>query len=120
MRPMLLIIALLAFVAAPAHAQDKRAQKTLSGAALEQAMAEYRNKMKECTAAREKHEAVAVPYWERIDAKRKSRVAKRRSGETIQLTLQIGQGAGLQKVDRTQGKDEHDQTQDGIQEATFA
>jgi hypothetical protein len=42
--------------------------------------------MKECIAAREKYEAIAVPYWERVDAKRKARIAKRRSGEAIALT----------------------------------
>lgn len=86
MRSALLAIPLIAFAAIPAFAQDKpAASKELPGPPLEKAMADYKKKMKECTAAREKHEAVAVPYWERIDLKRKSRIAKRRSGDTIQL-----------------------------------
>ncbi len=87
MRSALFAIPLIAFALIPAVAQDKpAASKELSGPALEKAMADYKKKMKECTAAREKHEQIAVPYWERIDQKRKSRIAKRRSGETIQLT----------------------------------
>ena len=84
---LLFAIALAALVSVPAFAQDKpAASKALTGPALEKAMADYKQKMKICTAAREKHEAVAVPYWERVDAKRKSRVAKRRGGETLQLS----------------------------------
>lgn len=87
MRSALLAILLIAFALIPAFAQDKpAASKALTGPALEKAMADYKRKMKECTAAREKHEAVAVPYWERVGLKRKSRIAKRRSGETVQLT----------------------------------
>ena len=83
---LLFAIALAALVSESAVAQDKPAPKQpLAGPALEKAMDEYNQKMKVCTAAREKHEAVAVPYWERVDLKRKSRVAKRRSGEAIQL-----------------------------------
>ena len=83
---LLFAIALAALVSESAVAQDKPAPKQpLAGPALEKAMDDYNQKMKVCTAAREKHEAVAVPYWERVDLKRKSRVAKRRSGETIQL-----------------------------------
>jgi hypothetical protein len=90
MRPALLAIFLTALAIAPASAQDKPAPNSaskpaLTGAALDKAMADYKLKTKECTAAREKHEAVAVPYWERIDAKRKSRIAKRRAGEAILL-----------------------------------
>jgi hypothetical protein len=84
---LLLAITLTALALQAASAQDKPAAKPpLTGAALEKALVDYKKKMKECTAAREKHEAVAVPYWERIDAKRKARVAKRRSGEAVQLT----------------------------------
>ncbi len=81
-----LTLVLSAFAVSPALAQTKPAAPPLTGAALEQAMADYRAKMKLCTAAREKHEAVAVPYWERIDAKRKARIAKRRNGEAVLLT----------------------------------
>jgi hypothetical protein len=91
MRLALIAIALTALALQAASAQDKSAPKPpanppLAGAALEKAMADYKKKMKECTAAREKHEAVAVPYWERVDARRKARFAKRRAGETIALT----------------------------------
>jgi hypothetical protein len=87
MRLVLVAIALTALASQTASAQDKPAPKPpLTGAALEKAMADYKKKMKECTAAREKHEAVAVPYWERIDIKRKARIAKRRAGEPIVLT----------------------------------
>jgi hypothetical protein len=91
MRLALFAIALTALALQAASAQDKPASKLpanppLAGAALEKAMADYKKKMKECTAAREKHEAVAVPYWERVDAKRKARIAKRRAGETVALT----------------------------------
>ncbi len=82
----LLAIALAAFAPLAAYAQDKPAAKApLAGDALEKAMADYKKKFKECTAAREKHEAVAVPYWERVDARRKARAAKRRSGEAFTL-----------------------------------
>lgn len=87
MRPVLLAIALSALAIPAAFAQEKpAAKKELTAPALEKALVNYKKKMKECTAAREKHEAVAVPYWERIDSKRKARIAKRRSGETIALT----------------------------------
>lgn len=87
MRPALVAIPLIVFALSPAFAQEKQpAKKELTGTALEKAMADYKKKMKECKAAREKHEAVAVPYWERIDSKRKARVAKRRGGETVALT----------------------------------
>ena len=87
---LLLAIALTVLASQVVAAQDKPAPKPpanspLVGAALEKAMADYNKKTKECKAAREKHEAVAVPYWERVDAKRKGRIAKRRAGETIQL-----------------------------------
>ncbi len=58
---------LLTFVAvAHASAQDKPAPKpeskpALTGAALDKAMADFKQKTRECTAAREKHEAVAIP-----------------------------------------------------------
>ncbi|MET0868413.1 MAG: hypothetical protein ABWY35_09945 [Pseudorhodoplanes sp.] len=82
---LLLAMALTAVALQAASAQDA-ARPPLAGVALEKAMTDYKKKMRECTAAREKHEALAVPYWERIDAKRKGRAAKRRSGEAFQLT----------------------------------
>jgi hypothetical protein len=87
MRFALFAIALTALASQAASAQDKPASKPpLTGAALEKVLADYKKKMKECIAAREKYEAIAVPYWERVDAKRKARIAKRRSGEAIALT----------------------------------
>jgi hypothetical protein len=47
----------------------------------EQAMADYRRKLAEYNAARQKFEAVAGPYWETVDAKRKARRAKIAAGQ---------------------------------------
>ncbi|MGV3634197.1 MAG: hypothetical protein ACO1NY_07585 [Pseudorhodoplanes sp.] len=49
-------------------------------------MADYQKKLKECNAARAKHEAVAGPYWARVGDMRKNRVAKRRNGEPVVLS----------------------------------
>ena len=51
----------------------------------EEAMADYRRKVKEYTAARADFEAVAAPYWARVEEKRKARIAKRRNQQPITL-----------------------------------
>jgi hypothetical protein len=62
-----------------AIAQDKPAKPS------PEAMADYQKKLKVCTEARAKHEALAVPYWSRVGEKRKVRVAKHRNGEAVAL-----------------------------------
>lgn len=80
MRHLLLAVAIAALPAHGAIAQDKPAKPS-----PEKAMADYQKKLKECTAARAKHEAVAVPYWSRVGEKRQARIAKRRAGEPVTL-----------------------------------
>ena len=62
---LLFAIALAALVSESAVAQDKPAPKQpLAGPALEKAMDDYNQKMKVCTAAREKHRSCStVPRW---------------------------------------------------------
>src|SRR5262249_53892987 len=48
-------------------------------------MADYRQKLAEYRAARQKYEAEAAPYWSVIGEKRKARFAKRRSGAAASL-----------------------------------
>lgn len=79
MRHLLLGIVIAVLSAHSATAQQEPATAT------PEAMAEYQKKLKECTAARAKHEAVAVPYWTRVGEKRQARIAKRRAGEPVTL-----------------------------------
>jgi len=79
MRHLILGIAIAAFSVQGALGQSKPAD------APSQSVADFRKKMKECTAARARHEAVAVPYWSLVAEKRKARFAKRRNGEAITL-----------------------------------
>jgi hypothetical protein len=79
MRRLVLGLAIAAFSVPGAIAQNKPA--TVSP----DAVADFHKKMKLCTEARAKHEAVAVPYWSRVSEKRKIRIAKRRSGEPVTL-----------------------------------
>jgi len=80
MRHLLLGLTIAGCLVSAALAQDKSEKAAPKGAS-----AEYHKKLKECTAARARHEAVAVPYWSRIAEKRKVRLAKRRNGERITL-----------------------------------
>ena len=48
-------------------------------------MVEYRRKLKGYETARAKFEAVAEPYWSRVEERRKARIVKRRSGHSIVL-----------------------------------
>ena len=54
--------------------------------ASEQAMADYRSKLKDYNAAQEKFEAVAGPYWTLIEDKRRTRRAKRANNQEIALS----------------------------------
>jgi hypothetical protein len=86
MRQLVLGFAIAAFAFQGATAQDIKAKPLPGKAARDQATAEYRTRLKECTAARTKHEAVAVPYWARVGEKRQARIAKRRRGEPVTLS----------------------------------
>lgn len=81
MRQLLLGVAIAACVVPGALAQDTNAKPS-----PDKATADYQKKLKECTSARAKHEAVAVPYWTRVGEKRQTRIAKRRSGEPVTLS----------------------------------
>jgi hypothetical protein len=81
MRHLLLGMAIAAASVLSANAQDKPARPL-----PEKVMADYQKKLKECTAARARHEAVAVPYWARVGEKRQARNAKRRNGESVTLS----------------------------------
>ena len=76
---------ILAFDGAVAQ-NDKSAKPKVQAPSLDQAMADYRRKLKDYEAARAKFEAVAEPYWEQVEDKRKGRMAKRRNGQTIALS----------------------------------
>lgn len=65
---------------------DKAAKPAAQAPSLDQAMADYRRKLKDYEAARAKFEAVAEPYWQRVEDMRKARMAKRRNGQTIVLS----------------------------------
>ena len=80
MRHLLLGFAIAAISVHGALAQDKPARPS-----PDTARAAYQKQLKECTAARARHEAVAVPYWSSVAEKRKVRFAKRRHGEKITL-----------------------------------
>lgn len=73
----LLIAAALVVAAEPSHAQ-RLANQTPSGASYEARLAAY-------TRARNAYEAEARDYWDSISEKRRTRFAKRRSGEPIAL-----------------------------------
>ena len=81
MRHLLLGLAIAAMFVLGANAQDKPAKPS-----PDKAVAGYEKKLKECTAARAKHEAVVVPYWARVGEKRQARNAKRRNGEAVVLS----------------------------------
>jgi hypothetical protein len=72
-----LIAAALLAAAEPSYAQ-RVANQTPSGASYEARLAAY-------TRARNAYEAEAREYWDAISDKRRTRFAKRRSGETIAL-----------------------------------
>ncbi|HWV54694.1 hypothetical protein [Pseudorhodoplanes sp.] len=80
MRHLLLGVAIAAISFQSATAQDRSAKPPSGHAA-----ADYQKRLKECTAARARHEAVAVPYWTRVGEKRQARNAKRRNGEPVTL-----------------------------------
>lgn len=84
MRHLVLAIAVSLISLHGASAQQKPEAKPAVQPTPE-AMAEYKKKLKECTEARAKHEAVAVPYWSRVGEKRQARIAKRRHGEQVTL-----------------------------------
>jgi hypothetical protein len=86
MRHLLLGVAIAAWLVPAAFAQDKNAKSSSAKPSPQQAIGDYQRKLKECTAARDKHEAVAGPYWSRVSDKRKSRFAKRRGGEAVALS----------------------------------
>ena len=86
MRHLCLGFAIAAFSVSGALAQDKITKPLPAKPLPEKAAAEYQSKLKECTAARAKHEAVAAPYWSRVGEKRQARIAKRRAGEAVLLT----------------------------------
>jgi hypothetical protein len=65
---------------------DPSAKPKLQAPSLDQAMADYRRKLKDYEAARARFEAVAAPYWEQVEEKRKGRLAKRRAGQAIVLS----------------------------------
>lgn len=65
---------------------DKSAKPKLQAPSPDQAMADYRRKLKDYETARAKFEAVAEPYWAQVEEKRKGRMAKRRAGQTIALS----------------------------------
>jgi len=70
-----------------AFAQNGTSTKPAAQApSLDQTMADYRRKLKVYEAARAKFEAVAEPYWEQVEQKRKGRMAKRRNGQAIALS----------------------------------
>ncbi len=81
MRHLCLGFAIAALSLHGALAQDKPAKPS-----PEKAAADYQKKLKECTAARAKHEAVAVPYWSRVGEMRQARIAKRRAGQPVTLS----------------------------------
>jgi hypothetical protein len=56
-----------------------------AGAASPAAMAEYRSRLAAYTRAREAFDQQAGAYWDAIAEKRRTRFAKRRNGETVQL-----------------------------------
>lgn len=76
---------LLGFAIAAIAIQGGVAQDTPAKPSPAKAQADYQKKLKECTAARAKHEAVAAPYWSRVGEKRKARFAKRRQGAPVTL-----------------------------------
>src|SRR5262245_36858389 len=81
----LLLATAVALISVPgAIAQDKPANPS-SAKPSPEAAAEYQKKLKACTEARAKHEALAVPYWTRVGEKRQARMAKRRGGEAVVL-----------------------------------
>jgi hypothetical protein len=80
MRHLYLGFAIAALSLHGALAQDKPAKPSPEKAA------DYQKLLKECAAARAKHEAVAVPYWSRVGEMRQARIAKRRAGEPVILT----------------------------------
>jgi hypothetical protein len=86
MRHLVLGFALAAFSVQGAAAQDNGTKRSNAKPPPDKAMADYRAKLKECTAARAKHEAAAVPYWTRVGEKRQARNAKRRNGEPVVLS----------------------------------
>lgn len=77
--------AIFAFHGASAQSGPS-AKPKLQAPSLDQAMADYRRKLKDYEAARAKFEAVAEPYWAQVEEKRKGRMAKRRAGQTIALS----------------------------------
>jgi hypothetical protein len=86
MRHWLLGVTIAACMVPGALAQDKNTKSSPARPLPDKAIADYEKKMKECTAARAKYEAVAGPYWTRVGEKRKSRAAKRRNGEPVVLS----------------------------------
>jgi len=82
-----LSIAATIFAFDSAFAQDSKSLKpNVEMPSSDQAMAGYRRKLKEYEAARARFEAVAEPHWSKVEAMRKARIAKRRSGHPIVLS----------------------------------
>lgn len=82
-----LSIAAAIFAFHGANAQSgPSAKPKLQAPSPDQAMADYRRKLKDYETARAKFEAVAEPYWAQVEEKRKGRMAKRRAGQTIALS----------------------------------
>lgn len=82
-----LSIAAAIFAFHGANAQSgPSAKPKLQAPSPDQAMADYRRKLKDYETARAKFEAVAEPYWGQVEEKRKGRMAKRRNGQAIALS----------------------------------
>lgn len=84
-----LLPAALPLLATIAHAQQppvsKDAPPAAAPAASPQAMAEYRRRLRDYTHAWQSFDTQASIYWSEIVDKRRTRLAKRRNGQTVSL-----------------------------------
>lgn len=86
MRHLAIGFAIAAFSVTGALAQVNSGKPLPAKPSSEKAAGDYQKKLKECSAARAKHEAVAVPYWSRVGEMRRARIAKRRAGQPVALS----------------------------------
>ena len=83
-----LLPAALPLLATMSHAQQPTVPKDTPPAAAPaspQAVAEYRRRLRDYTLAWQRFDMVASAYWSEIVEKRRTRLAKRRNGQTISL-----------------------------------
>jgi hypothetical protein len=74
-----------ALLAAPQFASAQETPRPMVQGVSAEAMAEYRRKLRDYTAVRQRFDAEADDYWSEITDKRRARSAKRRNGQAITL-----------------------------------